>query len=106
MCLPINTLYTGVLKQCYCILVNNTTFDYNFISFSMNVTKVGVLNDNVGIDKLHKFGCYGNHFGGKNDKFLSYQNVRIYKMGWRSINAIAGVLNHYIIGKSKSSAFL
>ena len=40
-------------------LVKNTTFDYNFINFSVDGTKFGVLIANVGLDNLHQFGCYG-----------------------------------------------
>ena len=39
----------------------NTTFDNNFVNFSLNVTKCGLLIDIVDIDKSHDFGCYGNH---------------------------------------------
>ena len=49
----------------YCILMKNTTFDYNFVNLSLNVTTFGVLIDNVGVDTLLEFGCYGNYYGGK-----------------------------------------
>ena len=38
--------------------LKNTTFDYHFINFSLNVIKFGMLIDNVEIDKSHDFGCY------------------------------------------------
>ena len=47
------------------MLVVNTTFDNNFVSFSLNVTKFGIFIDIVEVGKSHDFGCYGNHFGGK-----------------------------------------
>ena len=74
--------------------MKNTTFDYNFVNCNQNVTKFGVLIDNVGVDKSHEFGCNGNWIVAVNYKYRSYQTVCIYKMGWRSINAIARVLNH------------
>ena len=58
----------------------NTTVDYNFVNFSLNVAKIDMWIDNVGTDKLHEFGCKRNHFGG-NYEFRSHQNVYIYKMG-------------------------
>ena len=45
--------------------MNNTTFDNNFINVSLNVTKFGMLIDNIEIDMSRDFGCYENHFGGK-----------------------------------------
>ena len=45
--------------------MKNTTFDNNFVNFSLNVIKYGVLIDNIKIDMSHDFGCYGNHLGGK-----------------------------------------
>ena len=46
-------------------LAKITTFDSNFVNFSLNITKCGVLVDNMDIDTSHDFGCNGNHFGGK-----------------------------------------
>ena len=45
--------------------MKNTTFDKNFDSFSLNVTKFGMLIDNIEIDMMRDFGWYGNDFGGK-----------------------------------------
>ena len=56
--------YTGELMQCQCILVENTTFDNNFVNFSLNVAKFGVLINIYLIDKLRDFGWYGDNFGG------------------------------------------
>ena len=53
----------------------------------MNLTKFGMLIDNIEIDMSHDLGCYGNY------EFLSYQNVCIYKLSWRSVNTLAIVLN-------------
>ena len=62
---PLVLSYTGWLRQCWCILVKNTTFDNNFVNVMLNVTKFGMLIDNISIDMPHDFGCYGNNFGGK-----------------------------------------
>ena len=40
-------------------------FDPNFINFSLNVTKFGMLIDNIDINMSHDFDYYGNHSGGK-----------------------------------------
>ena len=40
-------------------------FDNSSIKFSLNVTKFGMLIDNIEIEMSHDLGCYGNHFGGK-----------------------------------------
>ena len=61
--LPRTLSYTGELRQFQCILVENTTVDNNFVHFSLNVTKFGMLIDMVEIDKSHDFGCYGHYFG-------------------------------------------
>ena len=45
--------------------MKNTTFDNNVVNVSLNVTKFGMLIDNIEIDMSCDFGCYGNHFGGK-----------------------------------------
>ena len=56
----------GGLRQFQCILVKNTTVDNNnFANFSLNVTKFGMLIDNIEIDMSRDFDCYGSHFGGK-----------------------------------------
>ena len=49
----------------YCILVKNTTFDNDFVHFSVNVIKFGMLIETMGIHVhvSHAFCCYGNHFG-------------------------------------------
>ena len=67
----------------------NTTVDNNVVNFSLNVTKFGIGIGIVEVDKSYDFGFYGGNY-----QFLSYQNVRIYKMTWCSINTIARVLNH------------
>ena len=46
-------------------VVKNTTFDCNFVTFSLNVSNVDVLINNMGIDKLHELGCCGKYFGVK-----------------------------------------
>ena len=81
--------------QFYCILVKNTTFYSNFVNFSLNVTKFGMLIPNIEIDMSHELGCYETHLAG-NYEFLSYRHVRIYKLGWCSINTLASVLKLYI----------
>ena len=48
--------WQGLYKDC---------FDNNFVNVSLNFTKFGMLIDNIEIDMLDDFGCYGNHFGGK-----------------------------------------
>ena len=45
--------------------MTNTTFDNNFVNFSPNVTKFGMLIDIVDIDMSHDFGGYGYNFGRK-----------------------------------------
>ena len=35
-----------------------------------------------------------------NYDFLSYQNVCIYKMAWRSVNTISRVLNHIVLERA------
>ena len=40
--------------------MENTTFDNNFVNFSLNVTKFGMSIDIVETDKARDFGCYGN----------------------------------------------
>ena len=47
------------------MLEENTTFDDHVVNVTLNVTKLGMLNDIVVIDKSCDFGCYGNHCGGK-----------------------------------------
>ena len=47
------------------MLVENKSFDNSCVSFSLNVTKFGMMIDIVDIDKSRDFGCYGNNFGGK-----------------------------------------
>ena len=47
------------------MLVENTIFYNNFVNFSLNVIKFGMLIDIVQIEKSHDFCSYGNHFGGK-----------------------------------------
>ena len=49
----------------FTVLVENTTFYSNFVNFSLNVTKFGMLIDNIEIGMSHDLGCYGNHFDGK-----------------------------------------
>ena len=56
---------TGELRQFYCILLKYTTFDNRFVNFSLNITKFGMLIDNIEIDMSRDLGCYGVHFGGK-----------------------------------------
>ena len=68
--------------------MENTTFDNNVVNFSLNVTKIDMLIDNIEIGMSHDFVCYGNHLAGKYE-FLSYQNVCIYKMAWHNVNTIA-----------------
>ena len=85
-------------------LVKNTTFVNNFINFSLNVTKFGMLVDIVDMDRSHDFGCYGYNFVGNYD-FLSYQNVCIYKVDWSSVATLASSVESYIIGKDTSLAF-
>ena len=61
-------MYIGELGQFYWILVKivkNTTFDNNYVNFSLKVNKFCMLIDNVGIDKSGDYGCYRHQFGGK-----------------------------------------
>ena len=62
--LMVSQVNTGELRQLQCILVKNT-FNNNFVLCILNVTKVGMLIDNIGIDMSYDFGCYGQRFGGK-----------------------------------------
>ena len=47
------------------ILVKSTTFDNNFINLKLNVTKFGLLIDDIEVDMSCDVCCYGYHFGGK-----------------------------------------
>ena len=72
------------------------TFDNDFVNFSLNVTTCGMFIDIVEIDKKksHVILVAMETILDRNYEFLSYQNVCILKMAWRSINSIARVLNH------------
>ena len=59
------------------ILVKNTSFDNNFVNFRLNVTKFGMLIDNIGIDMSHDFGYYGNHFGRNKNSLVTKMCVFI-----------------------------
>ena len=61
------SMYTSELRQfLVCIFLGkNTTFCNNVVNCRLNVTKFGMLIDNIVIHMSHDFGCYGNHFGGK-----------------------------------------
>ena len=50
------------------MLVKNT-FHNNVVTFTLNITTFGMLIDNVEIDMLHDFGCYGDY------EFFSYLTV-------------------------------
>ena len=71
-------VHYGSNKQCPQWVVMG---DNNFDNFSLNVTKFGMLIDNIENDMSHDFGFYGNHFEGKHYEFLLYENVCIYKLG-------------------------
>ena len=45
--------------------MKSTNFDNNFVNVWLNVTKFGILIDNIEIDMSHDFDYYGVHFGGK-----------------------------------------
>ena len=60
--------------------MKNTTFDNNGVNVSLNVSKFGILIDNIKLEISHDFDYYGN---------LSYQNACIYKLGWGSVNTLA-----------------
>ena len=45
--------------------MKNTNFDNTFVNFSLNVTKFGMLIDNIKSNNSHDLGFYRNHFGRK-----------------------------------------
>ena len=61
----VGAVHVGNVNVFQCILVKSTTFDSNFVNFSLNVIKFGMLINNIEIDMSHDFGCYRNHLGEK-----------------------------------------
>ena len=72
--------------------MKNTTFDNNFIHFSLNVTKFDMSIHNIELYMSHAFFAMETILAG-NYEFLSYQNVCIYKVSWISINTLPRVLH-------------
>ena len=82
---PALYLHTGeFIKDIFVYFRGKYNFGNNFVNFSCNVTKFGMLIDNIEVDMSYDFGCDGNILAG-NYEFLIYQNVCIYKLGWCSI---------------------
>ena len=75
------------------MFVENTTLDNNVVNFSLNVTKFGMLISILKMTIYMILVAMESILTG-NYEFLSYQNVHIYKMAWRSVNTIGRALNH------------
>ena len=77
--------------------MKNTTFDPNFVNISLNVTKFGMLKLKL---TCHVILVAMETISAGNYEFLSYQNVGIYKLGCRSVNALARVLTCILLERA------